>query len=69
MSKSYKTDFSDFMTKLYRTVQDRRPWVSDTWTDTDAGKGKEIKILEYACGPGTVSLVSAFHTLQSRKRN
>lgn len=57
MSKTYKADFGDVLAKMYRTVQDRRLWASDTWTDTEAGKGKEIKVLEYACGPGTVSLV------------
>ncbi|PLB50186.1 S-adenosyl-L-methionine-dependent methyltransferase [Aspergillus steynii IBT 23096] len=59
LSKTYKDDFSDAMAKMYRTVQERRLWASDTWTDTEAGKGKEIKVLEYACGPGTVSLALA----------
>ncbi|KAA8649764.1 hypothetical protein EYZ11_001690 [Aspergillus tanneri] len=59
MSKSYKTDFSSALETLYRTVQSRRLWISDKWTDTEAGKGKEIKVLEYACGPGTTSLALA----------
>ncbi|KAK1147653.1 hypothetical protein N8T08_000995 [Aspergillus melleus] len=59
LSKTYKADFDDALALMYRTVQDRRLWVSDTWTDTDSGKGKEIKVLEYACGPGTVSLALA----------
>lgn len=40
-----------------QTVQHRN-WISERWTDTEAGKNKEVKMLEYACGPGVVSMVS-----------
>ncbi|EEA23809.1 conserved hypothetical protein [Talaromyces marneffei ATCC 18224] len=32
-----------------------RLWISSTWTDTAEGKGKDIRLLEYACGPGHIS--------------
>lgn len=35
-----------------------RLWLSDRWTDSGAGKGQEVKLLEYACGPGVISMVS-----------
>lgn len=34
-----------------------RGWISDRWTDTKAGQSQKIKMLEYACGPGVVSMV------------
>ncbi|KAF9885170.1 hypothetical protein FE257_000619 [Aspergillus nanangensis] len=57
MAKSYNTDFADALKLLYREVQSRRQWASNTWTDT--GAEQEVKMLEYACGPGTVSLALA----------
>lgn len=57
MASSYKADFADALVTLYRLIQSRRSWASDVWTDTVAGTGKEIKALDYACGPGVVSLV------------
>lgn len=54
---AYKTEFAEVTKRLAKETGDRRHWISSKWTDTDAGKGQEIKLLEYACGPGTVSLV------------
>ncbi|KAL4892667.1 S-adenosyl-L-methionine-dependent methyltransferase [Aspergillus ambiguus] len=59
MASTYKTDFGQALQTIYQEVQGRRHWASDTWTDTEAGKGKEIRMLEYACGPGNVSLALA----------
>ncbi|KAL1975038.1 hypothetical protein VTN31DRAFT_5242 [Thermomyces dupontii] len=33
----------------------RRHWISPKWTDTDAGKDQEVKLLDYACGYGAIS--------------
>lgn len=57
MAKSYKDNFANVVETLSRQTRDRRHWISDNWTDTDAGKGQEIKMLEYACGPGHISMV------------
>ena len=51
------------MEALVSVVHDQRTWVSDTWVDTEAGKGKEIRALEYACGPGHISLVELHEIL------
>ncbi|KAF7591371.1 hypothetical protein BBP40_001597 [Aspergillus hancockii] len=59
MSKAYKTQFKKGVQLIYRTVQENRLWASDTWNDTEAGQGKDIKMLEYACGPGVVSTALA----------
>ncbi|KAF5860185.1 hypothetical protein ETB97_001890 [Aspergillus alliaceus] len=59
MSKTYKAQFEKGMKMIHRVVQEKRLWASDTWTDTETGQGKEIKVLEYACGPGIVSTTLA----------
>ncbi|OJJ57444.1 hypothetical protein ASPSYDRAFT_46589, partial [Aspergillus sydowii CBS 593.65] len=58
-SRTYRSEFGKVVETLINVVKNKRTWASDTWTDTKAGKGKEIKVLEYACGPGHVSLVSS----------
>ncbi|KAL4811174.1 S-adenosyl-L-methionine-dependent methyltransferase [Aspergillus unguis] len=58
-ARTYKSDFSKAMETVTNVVRNERTWISDTWTDTEAGKGKDIKMLEYACGPGHVSLALA----------
>ena len=55
LAGSYMDGFTNSIELLCRQVYNRRLWFSDNWTDTEAGKGKEIKMLEYACGPGAVS--------------
>lgn len=45
------------MSLLTEETKSRRQWISTKWTDTQEGEGKEIKLLEYACGPGTISKV------------
>ncbi|KAL6239118.1 hypothetical protein BDW75DRAFT_199687 [Aspergillus navahoensis] len=55
----YKSEFEKVVETLVNAVQDQRTWVSDTWVDTEAGRGKEIRVLEYACGPGHISLALA----------
>ncbi|RDK47474.1 putative SAM-dependent methyltransferase [Aspergillus phoenicis ATCC 13157] len=59
LAKSYTNDFKSVLEFICRLVDGHRPWISDAWVDTEAGKGKEIKMLEYACGTGPVSLTLA----------
>ncbi|KAL1964014.1 hypothetical protein VTN77DRAFT_7560 [Rasamsonia byssochlamydoides] len=49
------SNFAEACKRLAEEVKSRREWISTKWTDTQDGEGKEIKLLEYACGPGTVS--------------
>ncbi|KAL3461344.1 S-adenosyl-L-methionine-dependent methyltransferase [Aspergillus heterothallicus] len=58
-SRTYKSDFAKGVESLVNVTQTQRTWVSDVWTDTEAGRGKELKMLEYACGPGHISLALA----------
>ncbi|KAL5334732.1 S-adenosyl-L-methionine-dependent methyltransferase [Aspergillus crustosus] len=58
-SRTYRSEFPKVVETLIKVVQDQRTWASDLWTDTEDGKGKEIKMLEYACGPGHISLALA----------
>ncbi|RAL09654.1 class I SAM-dependent methyltransferase [Aspergillus homomorphus CBS 101889] len=59
MASTYNDEFKDFIAANCREILNHRAWISDTWTDTESGKGKEIKMLEYACGPGPVSMTLA----------
>ncbi|KAL4875818.1 S-adenosyl-L-methionine-dependent methyltransferase [Aspergillus karnatakaensis] len=58
-SRTYRSEFPKVVETLISVVQGQRTWVSDVWSDTEAGKGKDIRLLEYACGPGHISLALA----------
>ncbi|KAL2828954.1 S-adenosyl-L-methionine-dependent methyltransferase [Aspergillus cavernicola] len=58
-ARTYKSEFAKAVEILVNVVQEQRTWVSDAWFDTKAGEGKEIRMLEYACGPGHISLALA----------
>ncbi|KAL2865526.1 class I SAM-dependent methyltransferase [Aspergillus lucknowensis] len=58
-ARTYQSEFSKAVETLVNVVQGKRTWISDTWTDTDAGKGMDVRMLEYACGPGHISLTLA----------
>lgn len=55
---AYQSKFADSLKIIAAQTLKHRLWVSDRWTDTEVGKGQEVKLLEYACGPGVVSMVS-----------
>lgn len=50
-------DFSGVIQSICNQVESRRFWISDKWIDTEAGKRQELRMLEYACGPGAISAV------------
>ncbi|CEO59878.1 hypothetical protein PMG11_04528 [Penicillium brasilianum] len=56
---AYQSKFADSLKIIAAQTLKHRLWVSDRWTDTEAGKGQEVKLLEYACGPGVVSMTLA----------
>lgn len=58
MATTYQSKFADTMKIIAEQTLKHRLWLGDRWTDTEAGKGQEVKLLEYACGPGVVSMVS-----------
>ena len=58
MAATYQSKYADSMKIIAEQTLKHRLWLSDRWTDTEAGKGQEVKLLEYACGPGVVSMVS-----------
>lgn len=57
IATTHQTDFAELTKRTILELQEQRHWISDKWTDTDAGKDHEVKILDYACGAGTVSKV------------
>jgi len=52
---SYNTDLLEGMKFVFDEVRARRSWISSKWTDTPEGQGKEIRVLDYACGTGNLS--------------
>jgi hypothetical protein len=60
---AYQSKFAESLKIIAAQTLKHRLWLSDRWTDTEAGKGQEVKLLEYACGPGVVSMVSVFMLL------
>lgn len=58
MATEYKDRFADSIKTLSEQTLKHRLWLSDQWLDTESGKDKDIKMLEYACGPGLISMVS-----------
>lgn len=58
MATEYKDRFADSIKTLSEQTLKHRLWLSDQWLDTEFGKDKDIKMLEYACGPGLISMVS-----------
>ncbi|CAG7917701.1 unnamed protein product [Penicillium olsonii] len=56
LATSYTGRFADASRMLASQTVQHRNWISERWTDTAAGKSKEIRMLEYACGPGVVSM-------------
>ncbi|KAJ5854744.1 hypothetical protein N7534_007287 [Penicillium rubens] len=59
LSAVYKDRFADGLRMLSAQTLQRRHWINDRWTDTEAGRGQQIKLLEYACGPGVISMTLA----------
>ncbi|CAG8940146.1 unnamed protein product [Penicillium salamii] len=65
LAATYKGRFADASRMLASQTVQHRNWISERWTDTEAGKNKEVKMLEYACGPGVVSMANQARKLQS----
>lgn len=59
LSAIYKDRFADALRMLSAQTLQHRHWINDRWTDTEAGRGQQIKLLEYACGPGVISMALA----------
>ncbi|KAF7115805.1 hypothetical protein CNMCM5793_003445 [Aspergillus hiratsukae] len=55
----FREEFRQGQELIFNEVQGRRSWISDTWSDSESGKGRKVRMLEYACGPGAVSAALA----------
>ncbi|KAJ5217414.1 hypothetical protein N7468_010422 [Penicillium chermesinum] len=55
----YDDRFAGVIQTLSEQTIQRRHWISDRWTDTAAGQGQEIRALDYAAGPGYISMTLA----------
>lgn len=57
MAVNYQGRFANIMETLSKETLKNRSWISERWTDSEVGKGRDISMLEYACGPGVISMV------------
>ncbi|CRG87794.1 hypothetical protein PISL3812_04815 [Talaromyces islandicus] len=58
-SHKYEIDFEEHIRMLCEETERRRLWISSKWSDTPEGNGQEVKLLDYACGPGYMSRLLA----------
>lgn len=52
---NYDTGVEKGIIMMKEETLSNRLWISSKWTDTAEGQGKEIRLLEYACGPGHIT--------------
>ncbi|KAJ5935034.1 hypothetical protein N7466_004581 [Penicillium verhagenii] len=58
LAVSYQDRFADSMKMLSEQTLQNRLWISDQWKDT-VSQDQDIRMLEYACGPGMISMTLA----------
>ncbi|KAL4959734.1 class I SAM-dependent methyltransferase [Aspergillus stella-maris] len=65
VATTHKTNFSDLINHTIQELRGRRHWISSRWTDTLASPDDEVRLLDYACGSGTVSKALAPYTTET----
>ncbi|KAL3481920.1 S-adenosyl-L-methionine-dependent methyltransferase [Aspergillus californicus] len=63
VASNHQADFGDLIQTAIRELEARRHWISSRWTDTDTDS--QIRLLDYACGAGTVSKALAPYVTQA----
>ncbi|KAL4886416.1 S-adenosyl-L-methionine-dependent methyltransferase [Aspergillus karnatakaensis] len=63
VASNHQSDFGTLIQQAIKELQARRLWISPKWTDT--APDAEIRLLDYACGAGTVSKALAPYTTQT----
>ncbi|KAJ6016074.1 hypothetical protein N7540_010665 [Penicillium herquei] len=58
MATTYKAQFASSLNILSEQTLENREWISDKWIDT-VNPNQNIRMLEYACGPGVISMTLA----------
>ncbi|KAL4789327.1 S-adenosyl-L-methionine-dependent methyltransferase [Aspergillus venezuelensis] len=63
VATTYQNNFTNLINQSIHEIQSRRHWISSRWTDTLASPDDEVRLLDYACGSGTVSknMVEAYN--------
>jgi len=67
-AKTYNTKFQKTIEQLIAQIQQRREWIGVKWVEeeesgsspdrsTERKEGKEVRLLDYACGTGLVTRV------------
>ncbi|KAL4953242.1 S-adenosyl-L-methionine-dependent methyltransferase [Aspergillus filifer] len=65
VATTHQNNFSDLINHSIQEFQSRRHWISSRWSDTLASPNNEIRLLDYACGSGTVSKALAPYTTRT----
>ncbi|KAJ5730711.1 S-adenosyl-L-methionine-dependent methyltransferase [Penicillium malachiteum] len=58
MATTYKAQFASSLKTVSEQTLKNREWISDQWIDT-VNPNQEVRMLEYACGPGIISMTLA----------
>lgn len=65
MASNHQNDFGELIDAVIAELKSRRGWISPKLTstpNTDPTAGDAVRLLDYACGAGTVSKVSRLDT-------
>jgi hypothetical protein len=57
VATTHQTDFGELIDAAIREFKARRGWITPALNDPPASEAKELRLLDYACGAGTVSKV------------
>lgn len=59
-AKTYNTKFQKTIDQLIKQIELRREWIGVKWVEEDE-QGREVRLLDYACGTGLVTRVCYYH--------
>ncbi|KAL4783361.1 S-adenosyl-L-methionine-dependent methyltransferase [Aspergillus varians] len=66
VASNHENDFGELINNVISELKSRRKWISPKLADTDASAGQgEVRLLDYACGAGTVSKALAPYVTQT----
>ncbi|KAL2851330.1 S-adenosyl-L-methionine-dependent methyltransferase [Aspergillus pseudodeflectus] len=65
VATTHQTDFGELIDAAIREFKARRGWITPALNDPPASEAKELRLLDYACGAGTVSKALAPYATQT----
>lgn len=62
MASKYEGNFAESLARIESEIRERRDWLGVNWVTDNSNTDRVVKVLDYACGPGTISRVSSGRT-------